>query len=159
MMPATVLLVGTEELSKIPDYLRLGAVVVVSPDRDTLRRWQWESRDEGTRPADAAGGDAVVVDFPGRRVLVDGAPLDLTELEFRIVAALLSRPGRAWSFTDLRLAGWGEGPELTGDVDALRALIQRIRRKLGSCASHVRIEAVRGYGFRAAIEGSASGAA
>lgn len=159
MTPATVLLVGTDELPRIPEYLRLGAVVVVAPDRDTLRRWQWDTRDEPAEGMEAPGGDDVVVDFPGRRVVVDGDQLDLTELEFRIVAALLSRPGRAWSFMDLRLAGWGEGPELAGDVDALRALIQRVRRKLDATGPRLRIEAVRGYGFRAEVERSASGAA
>lgn len=148
MTTATVLLVGADELATIPDYLRLGAVVVVAPDRDTLRQWQRDTQDleRGTRTVDPDG--AVVVDFPGRRVLLEGAPLDLTELEFRILAALLAHPGRAWSFQDLRMAGWGEGPELAGDVEALRALIQRIRRKLGARGSTVRIEAVRGYGFR-----------
>lgn len=151
MTTATVLLVGADELATIPDYLQLGAVVVVAPDRETLRRWQRETDEEeiGARELDPDG--AVIVDFPGRRVLLEGMPLDLTELEFRILAALLARPGRAWSFQDLRMAGWGEGPELTGDVEALRALIQRIRRKLDARGSTVRIEAVRGYGFRGAL--------
>lgn len=151
MTPATVLLVGTDELIKIPEYLRLGAVVVVAPDRDVLRRWQWETGDDDRPPQLEEEPDGVVVDFPGRRVVLDGAALDLTELEFRILAALLSHPGRAWSFLDLRRAGWGEGPELIGDVEALRALVQRIRRKLQARDPHVRIEAVRGYGFRAAV--------
>ena len=159
MTTATVLLVGADELATIPDYLQLGAVVVVAPDRDTLRRWQREAQDQEpvTREVDPDG--AVIVDFPGRRVLLEGIPLDLTELEFRILAALLARPGRAWSFQDLRMAGWGEGPELAGDVEALRALIQRIRRKLEARGSTVRIEAVRGYGFRGAIERPARAAA
>jgi DNA-binding response OmpR family regulator len=151
MTPATVLLVGADELATIPDYLRLGAVVVVAPDRVTLRRWQRDTEDleAGAREVDSDG--AVIVDFPGRRVLLEGVPLDLTELEFRILAALLARPGRAWSFQDLRMAGWGDGPELAGDVEALRALVQRIRRKLEARGSGVRIEAVRGYGFRGTV--------
>jgi DNA-binding response OmpR family regulator len=151
MTPATVLMVGSDELATIPDYLRLGAVVVVAPDRDTLRRWQAERDEDGPAPSGIDRDDGVIVDFPGRRVLLDGTPLELTELEFRILAALLARPGRAWSHHDLRTAGWGEGPELAGDVEALRALIQRIRRKLEASGSRVRIEAVRGYGFRGAI--------
>jgi DNA-binding response OmpR family regulator len=151
MTTATVLLIGTDELKTIPDYLRLGAVVVVAPDRATLRLWQWEARDDDGPPHLVEGIDGVVVDLTGRRVVLDGIDLDLTELEFRVVAALLSHPGRAWSFLDLRRAGWGEGPRLAGDVEALRALIQRLRRKLATQGARVGIEAVRGYGFRASV--------
>jgi DNA-binding response OmpR family regulator len=150
---ATVLLVGTDELPAIPEYLRLGAVVVVAPDRETLRRWQREAGDDPPPPR-PAGSEAVLVDFPGRRVLVDEVPLQLSELEFRVLAALLSRPGRAWSFVDLRRAGWGEGPRLVGDVEALRALLQRVRKKLAARGAPVRLAAVRGYGYRAEVAGS-----
>jgi hypothetical protein len=38
----TILLVGIDELDRIPEFLNLGFIVVVSPDPTTLRRWQLE---------------------------------------------------------------------------------------------------------------------
>jgi hypothetical protein len=38
----TVYLVGIDELDRIPEFLALGIIVVVSPDLMTLRKWQHE---------------------------------------------------------------------------------------------------------------------
>ena len=38
----TVNLVGIDELDRIPEFLNLGLIVVVSPDPTALRRWQHE---------------------------------------------------------------------------------------------------------------------
>jgi DNA-binding response OmpR family regulator len=143
----TVFLVGTDDLPKIPDYLRLGAVVVVAPDRDALHAFRWESVHDRVEEAgvERAG---VVVDLAARRIRTEAGDLPVSDLEFRVLSALLCHPGRAWSFRDLRLAGWGDGPALTADADAVRALIQRVRGKLVASGAPMRIEAVRGYGFR-----------
>jgi DNA-binding response OmpR family regulator len=83
----------------------------------------------------------------------------LSDLEFRVLGALVVRPGRARSFGDLRAAGWGEVPAMSGDVEALRALIQRLRRKLAAAGTGVEIEPVRGFGYRATVgpEGTPAG--
>lgn len=147
---ATVLLVGTEDLPTIPDYLQLGAVVVVALDRETLVRWQTDIQ----YPADHRDGEIIergglVIDLSGRRILHQERPLSLSELEFRVLAALVARPGRAWSFADLRGAGWDDELQLGADVEAVRALVQRLRGKLKGAGVPLRIEAVRGFGFRA----------
>jgi DNA-binding response OmpR family regulator len=148
----TVYLLGEDNLELIPEYLQLGSVVVVAPDRDVLRRWtadQEQDRDNHV-PAPAGDGD-LVVDLSARRVSIDGRTLNLTDLEFRVLAALMTRPGRAWSFTDLRRAGWGHGPHLFGDDQTVRALVQRLRKKLRASGAPVTIEAVRSFGFRAEV--------
>jgi DNA-binding winged helix-turn-helix (wHTH) protein len=150
MTPPTVYLLGVDDLPTIPDFIRLGAVVVIAGDRATLDRWHGEERRSptpGARP-EAAG---LVLDLEGRRVLCDGVPLPLSDLEFCVFGALVARPGRARSFGELRAAGWGDGLALTSDVEALRALIQRIRRKLALAGADVAIEPVRGFGYRAAV--------
>ena len=146
-------LVGVERLPLVPEYLNLGSVVVVAPDQDTLRRWVWEQdgdRSSGDRD-DATHG--TVVDLTGRRIVIDGATLPLSDLEFRVLSALLSSPGRAISFRELRASCWGDAPELPADVYSVRALVQRLRAKLQVADSRVTIESIRGFGFRAAPPG------
>jgi DNA-binding response OmpR family regulator len=150
MGQATVFLVGVDDLPTIPDYLQLGAVVVLAPDRQTLARWQWETQRLGdaSEREPLERGD-LVIDLAGRRILHRERPIPLSELEFRVLAALVARPGRAWSFSDLRGAGWDDELRLSADVDAVRALVQRLRGKLKSIGVPMSIEAVRGFGFRA----------
>jgi two-component system response regulator MtrA len=148
----TVYLLGEDHLELIPEYLQLGSVVVVAPDRDVLRRWSddQEPRSEDATVSQTEHGD-LVVDLTSRRVSFDGTALSLTDLEFRVLAALMARPGRAWCFADLRRTGWGEGPDLYGDDQAVRALVQRLRKKLLAAAVPIAIEAVRSFGFRAEV--------
>lgn len=148
----TVYLLGEDHLALIPEYLQLGSIVVVAPDRDVLRRWS-DSMESET--VDAAVGrnehGDLVVDLSSRRVSFDGTTLDLTDLEFRVLAALMARPGRAWSFRDLRRTGWGDGPDLAGDDQPVRALVQRLRKKLLAARVPIAIQAVRSFGFRAEV--------
>ena len=145
---ATVYMVGIDDLERVPDFLELGAVVVIAPDRGTLRRWTQDGESHEERVVQTQDGDALVVDLAGRRVLCWGQPVALTDLEFRVLAALTATPETARSFRDLRRAGWGDGPDLPFDIYPVRSLIQRLRVKLRAAEAPIRIEAVRGYGFR-----------
>ena len=146
----TVFMVGVDRLPLVPEYLNLGSVVVVAPDQDTLKRWFWE-QDVDERASDSTDGglSGTVVDLAGRRIVSDGATLPLSDLEYRVLSALLSPPGRALSFWELRSLGWGDAPELPADVYSVRALVQRLRAKLQVARADLTIEAVRGFGFRA----------
>ena len=91
----------------------------------------------------SAGGIAVEIDT--RRVVVDGADVQLTALEFDILVALLRRAGRVIPrATLLREAGRDEVVgERTVDVH-----ISKLRRKLGDDPKHPqRIQTVRGVGY------------
>jgi DNA-binding response OmpR family regulator len=146
---ATVVLIGIDELDLVPGYLDLGAIVVISPDRSTLKRWQREQEPAAvTIPARGQADEGVVVDLPGHQVLVRGEPLAHSELEFRVLSALLIRRGFALSFPELRRKGWGETPAMAIDAASVRSLVQRLRVKLRSSEANVSIEAVRGFGFR-----------
>jgi DNA-binding winged helix-turn-helix (wHTH) protein len=146
----TVYLLGEDHLELIPEYLQLGSVVVVAPDRDILRRWTDDQQDDDpSAPVERSELNGLVVDLSARRVSFDGMPLNLTDLEFRVLAALMNRPGRAWSFTDLRRTGWGVGQDLYTDDQTVRALVQRLRKKLLTARVPIAIEAVRSFGFRA----------
>lgn len=148
MVAPTVELIGLTDLAKIPEFLRLGVVVIVAPDLDVLRHWREEHRPaSGLGPA-RSHPPGLDIDADGRRVLWDGEVVALTDLEFRVFSRLASTPGRAWSFSDLRAAGWGEEPGSGIDAYAVRSVIQRIRRKLATMSDQVLVESVRGYGFR-----------
>jgi hypothetical protein len=148
MTVPTVLMVGVDQLPLVPEYLNLGSVVVIAPDQETLNRWiaeQSPDRISSTPP----GHPSTVVDMTGRRIVSDGASMPVSDLEYRVLSALLSPVGRAISFQELRSIGWGESPELPADVYSVRALVQRLRAKLQVADAGVEIEAIRGYGFRA----------
>jgi len=148
MAVPTVFMVGVERLPLVPEYLNLGSVVVVAPDQDTLRHWVSEQMEQ-QRPNAESDVASTVVDLAGRRIASDGETLPLSDLEYRVLSALLSPIGRAISYQELRSIGWGDAPELPADVYSVRALVQRLRSKLQVADADLRIEAIRGFGFRA----------
>ncbi|MER7973845.1 MULTISPECIES: winged helix-turn-helix domain-containing protein [unclassified Streptomyces] len=100
-----------------------------------------------TEPADAAGtGDPLVrIDTVRRTVSVDGRPLDLTYLEFELLAHLVEHPHRVHTRDQLVTTVWGYGH--VGDGRTVDVHIARLRRKLG--AEHRRtIQTVRRVGYK-----------
>lgn len=86
----------------------------------------------------------VTIDKVKHRATVDGADLDLTPTEFRLLECLLRQPGRAFTRTQLMDSAIEEGAlvlERTIDVH-----IKSLRRKLGVAGDF--IETVRGVGYR-----------
>lgn len=145
MAVPTVFLVGSDRLALIPEYLNLGTVVIVAPDTETLATWRCE-QEPIIAPEPRA--DGAVVDMSGRRIMCRGSSLPLSDLEFKVLGALLEQPGRAMSFRELRRQGWGDGAEIPVDPYTVKALVQRLRAKLDAAQVSLRIESVRGFGFR-----------
>ena len=71
----------------------------------------------------------------------DGAPARLSPLEFRLLDCLAHQPGRAVSAGELAERLYGQ--EDAGDVNAIEALIARLRRKFGADLITTR----RGFGY------------
>ena len=96
---------------------------------------------------DVARGDNVLrngdlaLDPAARTVTRDGAPVDLSNREFALLAALLERPGTALSKPQLeeRLYGWGDEVE----SNAVEVHVHNLRKKLGAGA----IRTIRGVGY------------
>ncbi len=89
-----------------------------------------------------------------RRVAQFGdTEVPLTPLEHELLSALVSSPGRVWSFE--ALAGQVWNTHYVGDTSQVRATVKRLRRKLLAASAPVRIEAERGVGFRL-VEGRLS---
>ncbi|MGZ5317837.1 MAG: helix-turn-helix domain-containing protein [Actinomycetota bacterium] len=77
-----------------------------------------------------------------------GEDLQLTDLEFRLIAPMAAEPGRAFSFGELREIGWGHARGQGIDLFAVRSAIQRLRGRLAASGPDLAIESVRSFGFR-----------
>lgn len=150
MSVATVTLVG-DDPSLAKAFLALGAVVILAPDPGTLEGWWAEvgsAAVPGRRPRRLERPGELEVDHLAHCIRWEGAPLALTELEFRVLASLAADPGQARSYRELRRAGWGNVPDLGDDAFVVRAVIQRMRRKLTRDGVNVRVVPIRGFGLR-----------
>jgi two-component system phosphate regulon response regulator PhoB len=102
----------------------------------------------------AGSGDAIVIgslriDREAMIVEVDGAPVDLTPTEFRLLLTLAERRGRVQARGHLLETVWEAAPDIqTRTVDMH---VQRLRTKLGSAGDL--IETVRGFGYRLRASG------
>lgn len=88
------------------------------------------------------------VDLSARRVLVKEVPVDLTRVEFNLLAILARRPGAAVSrghLVDEALDPEREGTDRTLDVH-----VSRLRKKLGACGKS--IATVWGVGYRLELQ-------
>ena len=87
---------------------------------------------------------ALRVDLAARAVEVDGAEIELTKVEFDLLAELLRRPGQA--LTRDALVDRVLDPDRMGTTRTLDVHVSRLRKKLGS--ESVRIATVWGIGYR-----------
>jgi len=86
----------------------------------------------------------LVVDTAAQRVLLDGAPVRLTGLEYRLLAYLALRSGQVVSKTELTEHLYAQ--DFDRDSNTLEVMVGRLRRKLGDGM----IETLRGQGYRLA---------
>ncbi|MFF4563571.1 winged helix-turn-helix domain-containing protein [Streptomyces sp. NPDC001435] len=99
------------------------------------------------RPDTASdGADPLVrIDTVQRTAQVDGRELDLTYLEFELLAHLVAHPGRVHTRDQLVSTVWGYGH--IGDGRTVDVHIARLRRKLG--AEHRKaIQTIRRVGYK-----------
>jgi two-component system phosphate regulon response regulator PhoB len=117
--------------------LRVGAI---------LRR----ARGDATTQVTVVG--PIHIDRDRHEVSVNGEPVDLTPIEYRLLSLLAQRRGRLQSRSVLLEQVWDASPDIqTRTVDMH---VQRLRTKLGSAGEL--IETVRGFGYRIRNDTSAS---
>ncbi|WP_065490157.1 winged helix-turn-helix domain-containing protein [Streptomyces sp. PTY087I2] len=106
--------------------------------------------DAGSGPAAAVGAEGVSagpvrIDATRRTASVDGVALDLTYLEFELLAHLVAHPHRVHTRDQLVTTVWGYGH--VGDGRTVDVHVARLRRKLG--AEYRRsIQTVRRVGYK-----------
>lgn len=89
----------------------------------------------------------VTVDIPKMRVVVDDLEIELTPTEFRILATLVSQPGRV--FTRGQLLDAVHGVSFETYERAIDAHVRNIRRKLRSTTDRSQlVKTVHGVGYK-----------
>jgi len=96
-----------------------------------------------SRPAASIG--KLTVDARAHQATVAGEALELTPTEFRLLAALATRPGEVVDRRALLRAGWPE--ERDPDPEWLKAHLARLRSKLDGAGAPA-LSNVRGVGYR-----------
>jgi DNA-binding response OmpR family regulator len=116
---------------------------LVARIKAVLRR----QRGSAAAPEDELVFTNLKVDKARREVTVAGAPAELTTLEFDLLVALASQPGRVFSRRQLIEAIWGW--DYYGDERVVDVHIRKLRKALGDDATEPRIiGTVRGVGYK-----------
>ncbi|NOX61807.1 MAG: response regulator transcription factor [Chloroflexi bacterium] len=114
--------------------------------RATLRRIQIERQNAAPQPKQIEIGP-ISLDVEAHLARRNGKPLDLTEKEFALLEALMTRAGSAVHRHQLLDLVWGEG--WIGSPRTLDVHIRWLREKLEENPSKPKlILTVRGYGYR-----------
>jgi len=164
---------GFDALERIRDLTDVPVMMITSSDKKDvkLRAFEGGADDFVTKPFDmeevvartralvrrrggaaarATKGDRYVdedieVDFAGVEVRVGGKKLELTPLQFRLLATFVRHPNQALT-PDQLLRAW------SGDAyspERVKVHVANLRRKLAAAgAPPGRIETVRGFGYR-----------
>ena len=121
---------------------------VVARIKAMLRRPRGSGRASATGAPPAPSVPAGLEIDEGRRLVrVDGSVVELTALEFNLLALLAREPGIVVARQALLDSLWG--PEFVGDDHLVDVHIANLRRKLGDESARPRfVETVRGVGYR-----------
>jgi two-component system response regulator MtrA len=108
--------------------------------RAAVRRWSLIA------PAHIGVGP-LVIDTAEHRVSLDGAEVELTAMEFRLLAELAGHPGQVLTREALLERVWGY--DYLGDSRLVDMAVQRLRAKLGDDAKQPKyLSTIRGVGYR-----------
>ncbi|MFD7326544.1 winged helix-turn-helix domain-containing protein [Streptomyces sp. NPDC059875] len=144
------------DLSQVAEFLPPGATLLpapphalpVLPGRPPMVGYLvLVPADPQAAPAPPAAEERgpVSIDSAQRIAVVDGQPMDLTYLEFELLAHLVAHPHRVHTRDQLVTTVWGYGH--VGDGRTVDVHVARLRRKLG--AEHRRtIQTVRRVGYK-----------
>jgi two-component system catabolic regulation response regulator CreB len=98
-------------------------------------------------PPDVAPLLPLEVDEPTRRARVQGSDLDLTRVEFDLLACLLGAPGRVFTRAQLIDKVWGDGFAITDRT--IDSHVKALRKKVAEAGGDAGlIETIRGVGYR-----------
>ena len=127
---------GREEL--IARAFDHGAVDYVvkpfSPTELTARIRAALRRREVAQPLEPYMHRDLEIDFTQRRATLGGRPLDLVALEYRLLAELAANAGQVLTYERLLERVWDR--KGTGDLRPMRAIVSKLRRRLGDNADH-----------------------
>jgi DNA-binding response OmpR family regulator len=145
--PSLFIIVPPESLSTLQLPVRLPHDFVTRSALDIeyqvrLHQLLWPGEEAGSTDFIRAG--SLTLNLATYQVKVDGVTLDLTYLEYTLLAFLVTHPGRTYSRDALLRRVWGfdyYGGSRTVDVH-----VRRVRAKLGPELAQ-RLETIRGVGY------------
>jgi two-component system, OmpR family, response regulator len=151
-VPIIMLTAKGDEIDKIAG-LEMGADDYITKPfsvrefRSRVKAALRRSNMSGPAAAEPIRAGALEIDFDRRATLVGGEPIQLTYVEFEILAALAAAPGRVFSREMLLEHVWGDSTYR--DPRTVDVHIRHLREKLESDPKHPEyLFTVRGVGYR-----------
>jgi DNA-binding response OmpR family regulator len=150
-VPVIMLTARAQELEKVRGLSAGADDYVAKPfgRQELLARVQALLRRSGGRSElpEAYKDEFVSIDYAQRSVRVQGRPVKLTPLEFKLLAAFVQNPDRVLSRDELLNIVWGDPYGVSGDQ--VKLYVGYLRRKLApDDPGSVPIETLRGFGYR-----------
>ena len=150
-VPVLMLTARTQELEKVRGLSAGADDYVAKPfgRQELLARVQALLRRTGgkTEVIEAYADDFVQIDYAQRKVNVQGREVQLTPLEFKLLAVFVQNPNQVLSRDQLLELVWGDPYGVSGDQ--VKLYVGYLRRKLDAASpADVPIETVRGFGYR-----------
>jgi two-component system phosphate regulon response regulator PhoB len=146
-VPVLMLTARAEEIDRVVG-LEFGADDYVtkpfSPREVILRIKAILRRGSSEETQDRLSAGPITIDPSRHEVLVNGKPVELTSLEFKLLRTLMQRRGRVQERDRLLNEVWGY--ESVIDTRTVDTHVRRLREKLGKAGDIV--ETVRGFGYR-----------
>jgi DNA-binding response OmpR family regulator len=149
--PVLMLTARSQELEKVRGLTAGADDYVAKPfgRQELLARVQALLRRSGGKSEvlETYADDFLQVDFAQRQVTVRGQQVQLTPLEFKLLAAFVRNPDQVLSRDQLLELVWGDPYGVSGDQ--VKLYVGYLRRKLlPETPGDVPIETVRGFGYR-----------
>jgi DNA-binding response OmpR family regulator len=150
-VPVLMLTARTQELEKVRGLSAGADDYVAKPfgRQELLARVQALLRRSGGRSevVETYADDFVQVNYGQRRIVVQGRDVQLTPLEFKLLAAFVQNPNQVLSRDQLLELVWGDPYGVSGDQ--VKLYDGYLRKKLVPAAPETSpIETVRGFGYR-----------
>jgi DNA-binding response OmpR family regulator len=150
-VPVLMLTARSQELEKVRGLAAGADDYVAKPfgRQELLARVQALLRRTGGKSEviETYADDFLQIDYGQRRVVANGREVQLTPLEFKLLAAFVQHPGQVLSRDQLLELVWGDPYGVSGDQ--VKLYVGYLRKKLAPDAPDgARIETVRGFGYR-----------
>jgi DNA-binding response OmpR family regulator len=150
-VPVLMLTARTQELEKVRGLSAGADDYVAKPfgRQELLARVQALLRRSGGKAevVETYADEFVQVDYGQRRIVVQGRDVQLTPLEFKLLAAFVQNPNQVLSRDQLLEIVWGDPYGVSGDQ--VKLYVGYLRKKLVPDAPETApIETVRGFGYR-----------
>jgi DNA-binding response OmpR family regulator len=150
-VPVIMLTARSQELEKVRGLSAGADDYVAKPfgRQELLARVQALLRRTGGKAevTESYTDDFVRIDYGQRRVTVEDRDVQLTPLEFKLLAAFVQHPNQVLSRDQLLDIVWGDPYGVSGDQ--VKLYVGYLRKKLCPDASDTTpVETVRGFGYR-----------